>query len=152
MLKQNVCGDFFMDTAHRTARLAGKRKGGLLRSVTFGFFITLFSGALLLFLCALLLMQTNDPGKNASLFGLLCLSLAALIGGFAAGRRNKCQGALAGLLSGLFTLALLFLLSLFMKGEEATVLYAVVTRATLLLFAVFGGILGASRPSRRKRR
>ncbi len=141
-----------MDTAHRTARLAGKRRGGLLRSVAFGFFMTLLSGTLLLLLCAFLLMQTNDPGKNASLFGLLALSLASFIGGFAGGRRNKCQGALAGLLVGLFLLALFFLVSLFLKGEPTGLLNAVITRATLVLFAVFGGLFGASRASRRRRR
>ena len=137
-----------MDSAHRTARLAGRRRGGLLRSVAFGFLVTALVEIGFLLLASFLLMQTDDPAKNASLFGFLGLSLATFIGGFAAGRRNKGQGALAGLTLGGVVLLLLFLLS----NEGSTLLFALVTRATLVLFALFGGIWGGSTASRRRRR
>ncbi|MBQ8907160.1 MAG: TIGR04086 family membrane protein [Clostridia bacterium] len=141
-----------MDSAHRTARLAGRRRGGLLRSVAFGFLVTALVEIGFLLLASFLLMQTDDPAKNASLFGFLGLSLATFIGGFAAGRRNKGQGALAGLTLGGVVLLLLFLLSLFLPNEGSTLLFALVTRATLVLFALFGGIWGGSTASRRRRR
>ena len=140
-----------MNTAHRTARLAGKRRHGLLRGVAFGLLVSLLTGAILLSLVAFLLMQTNDPGKNASLFGLICLCVTALIGGIAAGKRNKGQGALAGLLLGGVLLLLLFVLSLFLKGEGPSLLYTLITRLTLLLFALFGGIWGGNASRRRRR-
>ena len=140
-----------MNTAHRTARLAGKRRHGLLRGVAFGLLVSVLTGASLLCISALLLMQTNDPGKNASLLGFICLCITALVGGIASGKRNKGQGALAGLLLGGIWLLLLFVLSLFVKGESPSILYSLLTRLTLLLFALFGGIWGGSTSRRRRR-
>lgn len=135
---------------NRTVRLSKRTRGGLLHSAGVGFLFSLLFGAVLLFLGTFLLLQAQDPIKYAPLVGFLLLAATALLGGFTAGRRNKQQGALAGLLTGVFWLVLLFLLSLFLEKEGSSLLFACISRGLLLLFAMLGGIWGEPRQKRKK--
>ena len=129
-----------------------ERKGGILKSALLSLIFSLFLGGALLLITALILYRTQNPPEAYGIPSVLLPSLTALGAGIAAGRIEGKQGALAGLFFGLLFVLLLWGLSLLI-GEGARGLGETVIFYSVLIFiSVLGGLIGASRRHKKRKR
>ncbi len=107
--------------------------------------IAIATGVASLLLFSLLLYFSADPAPFILPAGLVCAALTAFVGGFAAGKTNRENAALAGLLCGSILMALMLLLSLFFGARASgyaawiAALLHIAFLALSLLGATFGG-------------
>ena len=129
-----------------------KKKNGLLKSTVFSFLFSVLLAGVLLLITAGILLRYQNPPEAYGIISVLLPSVTALTAGIIAGRTEGKQGALAGLLFGLLFLGLLWTLSL-MQGEGGRSLgETVIFYSILLLLSVLGGVIGASRHHKKRKR
>ncbi|MBE6656318.1 MAG: TIGR04086 family membrane protein [Ruminococcaceae bacterium] len=131
----------------RRAVLGGAGKT-LVGSAFFALLGALAFGGISLFGAALFFSYKPNATPYIGTVGCALGALAALFGGFGAGRRQKHAGALAGLLFGVLYLIVLLLLSRF--GSMGTPLpKRLIGYAIFLLLSALGGALGSMRVGER---
>ena len=118
------------------------------KSVVIGTIFSLFSSVLLLVVFAFIINAAfGDPDKVLNIFTGIIASLGALIGGFRASKINGANGFVTGLLTGIATSIVIFVIMLFggkHSGETASAAFRIVMIACQLIFAGIGGIFAVN--------
>ena len=131
--------------------LKEKRGAGLLRSILLSWLFSMLFAAMLLLVGAALLLHYGNPPSIFYALGMLFPALTAFLGGIVAGKKEGKQGALAGLLYGALFLLTLFTLSLLFGEGDFSFAKTILSYTLLLLLSVLGGLLGASRKTKKRR-
>ena len=137
-------------TRSQSAYIKEERGRSFFGNAFSAFIYAALTGAVFLFLSALLLFFKPPLLPYANLIGCACGAVTALICGMISGARTRHAGALAGLLSGLLYLALLILIGNIFH-TDIPLSKTMVGYAIFLLLSVLGGMLGALRLTRKHR-
>jgi len=133
------------------AYLKEKRGAGLLKSILLSWLCSMLFAALLLLVGTAVLLRYGNPPSIFYALGMLFPALTAFFGGIVAGKKEGRQGALAGLLYGALLLLTLFALSLLLGEGDFSFAKTILSYTLLLLLSVLGGLLGASRKTKKRR-
>ncbi len=115
--------------------------------------VTAVTGILALLACSLLAYFLPDPSPWIKPLALFAAALTALVGGVSAARLQKENASLCGLLNGCVFMAVMILISLFLRERASgySTLHAILLHAGFLLCSVLGGILGKKKPKARRK-
>ena len=83
--------------------------------------------------------------------GVLLPALSALLGGVVSAKRGG-YGALSGLLFGVGFVLILLALAFIIKGGALSPVKSAVLYTAMILLSVLGGVIGAHKPSRKRRK
>ncbi len=134
------------------AVLTEKKGTGLLKSTLLSLLFSFVFALCSLLLASAILLHYKNPTSAFRAVGILLPSLTSFFGGIMAGKIEKKQGALAGILHGALILLALFLLSCILGQGELSPLHTAISYTILLLLSTLGGTLGGARHTKGKKR
>lgn len=134
------------------AFLAEKSGRGLIKSTLLSFLFSIVFGICLLLTSSAVLLHYQSASAVFRSVGILLPSATAFAGGIVAGKVEKKQGALAGILHGVFFLLSLFLISRIFGNGELSLPLSLILYGVILLLSALGGMLGATKRSKGKKR
>ncbi len=134
------------------AFLADRRGTGLLKSTLFSLLFSFVFGLILLLASGAILLYYQNPTHAFQVTSTLLPALTAFFGGIIAGKTEKKQGALAGILHGILFVLFLFLLSRLLGEGDFSVAHTLISYTVMLVLSVLGGTVGAAKRQKGKKR
>ncbi len=145
-------------TTSKKAHTATSRtlpKSGVFHASIFGMTTGLICGMLLLLICSLICLFSQDPNKLISPLSVVCGILTYFIAGFAASKK-KAAAIPCGALSGVMISIVFFIISFLLNDSlSSSISFPVemLIRTSFIVVSILGALLGVnSTPKRKKRR
>ncbi|MCL2774580.1 MAG: TIGR04086 family membrane protein [Oscillospiraceae bacterium] len=124
------------------------------KSVIIGTIISLFSSVILLIVFAFIInLMFGDPDKVINIFTGIIASAGALIGGFRASKMNGSNGLISGLMTGIATSIVIFIIMIFSGKHDSSVsaVFRIVLIICQVVFATVGGIFAVNSHGKKNR-
>lgn len=144
-------------TTSKKARTATPRtlpKSGVFHASIFGMTTGLICGMLLLLICSLICLFSQDPNKLISPLSVVCGILTYFIAGFAASKKKAAAipcGALSGAMVCIVFLIIKFVLDDSLSSGISFPVEALI-RVSFIIVSILGALLGVNSTSKKRRR
>ena len=133
------------------AYIAEKKSGGILKGALWALFLTVALSLFSIAISSVLLLRAESPSAYIDTLGILLPMLASLFGGAVSAKLGGA-GAVSGIIHGAVFTLLLYLLSLLMSADVFSLSKTVVFYTVLILVSALGGVLGARKKGKKRRK
>lgn len=124
--------------------------GKMIKNCAKGLAVSALFGLLLILLFSFICFMCKDPDKYMTVFSFVILAFSAFAGAFFSAKKNKESGIFCGMLTGLFFVLLIFLLSFLFDGNGSVIRY--IMYGAMIIISCIGGYLGLPNKKRKKKK